>query len=147
MFLSSRGHGLAARGEFMRTGWAVALVPPRYRGKWIIRLLGKQAGNSRRRNTNNCRWWKSPEPIRPGFDNNAGGGGVSKNSWPATFLVVKANALGQFAKRGTKRHECCREKLLGISDDDATGTRGAKTAPIALLMLSPLKTTCCRELL
>lgn len=56
------------------------------------------------------------------------------------FLVVKANALRQFANQDAKRHECDWEKLLGISDDDdATGTRKAKTAPSALLMLSTPK--------
>jgi len=45
-----------------------------------------------------------------------------------TFLVVKANALGQFVNRDAKRYD--REKLLGISDDDdTTGTRKVKTAP------------------
>lgn len=66
----------------------------------------------------------------------------------AFLVVVKANALGQFANQGAKRHECNQEKLLGISDDDdTTGTRKVKTAPSALLMLSPPKATCYSKLL
>lgn len=77
------------------------------------------------------------------WENPAEENGDEKLAALTTFLVVKANALGQFVNQGAKRHECNREKLLGISDDDdATGTRKAKTAPSALLMLSPPKGIC-----
>lgn len=150
MFLSSHGHDLAARDEFMRKS-EMGVVP-----REVNYSTSKKAGGRSATLGEGIRTIvvdeNHPGPIRPdstmtrrelSAGENPARGKATKNSRPTTFLAVKANALGQFANQGAKRHECNREKLLGISNDDDTTareTRRAKTAPSALLMFSPPRT-------